>query len=129
MACAARRSICKPSQPAQRQGDRLMCVGVPMQLLAVTGIVGQALDGDRPETVDLSLVPGARPGDWVLNFLGTAHAILPEDDALKIRAALQGLAALMQGGVLGDAFADLEGRPPQLPPHLQAALDAGLAKG
>lgn len=106
-----------------------MCVGVPMRLVAVDGIAGHALDGDRPEMLDLSLLPGAQPGDWVLGFLGTAHAILPEDEALKIRAALQGLASLMQGGDLGDAFADLESRPPALPPHLQAALDAGRSTG
>lgn len=103
-----------------------MCVGIPLHLARVDGILGLGTEGDR---VDLSLVPEARPGDWVLNFLGTAHAILPEDEALKITAALKGLQSLMQGGVLGDAFADLEARPPQLPPHLQAALDAGLAKG
>jgi len=106
-----------------------MCVGLPMRLVSRDGIAGQALDGDRVETVDLSLTPGAQPGDWVLSFLGTAHAILTGDEALKIRAALQGLAALMRGGELGDAFADLEARPPQLPPHLQAALDAGQTKG
>jgi hydrogenase maturation protease len=32
-------------------------------------------------------------------------------------------------GPLGQAFANLDARPPQLPPHLPAALDAGLAKG
>ncbi len=106
-----------------------MCVGVPLRLTEVDGILGRALDGDRAETVDLSLVPDARPGDWVLGFLGTARALLPEDEALKIRAALAGLSALMQGGPLGGAFADLEARPPTLPPHLQAALDAGRTKG
>ncbi|MFO1202598.1 MAG: HypC/HybG/HupF family hydrogenase formation chaperone [Tabrizicola sp.] len=106
-----------------------MCVGVPMLLTAVQGIAGQALDGGRAETVDLSLLPEARPGDWVLNFLGTAHAVLPEDEAHKIRAALNGLASLMQGGTLGNAFADLEARPPELPPHLQAALAAGQTTG
>lgn len=106
-----------------------MCVGVPLQLTAVQGIVGQALDGDGRETIDLSLLPEARPGDWVLNFLGTAHAILPEDEALKIRAALKGLSSLMQGGALGDAFADLDARTPTLPPHLQAALAAGQTTG
>jgi hydrogenase expression/formation protein HypC len=100
-----------------------------MLLTSVQGIVGQALDGDRPETIDLSLIPDARPGNWVLSFLGTAHAILPEDEAQKIRAALQGLASLMQGGDLGDAFADLEARRPELPPHLQAALAAGQTTG
>jgi hydrogenase expression/formation protein HypC len=103
-----------------------MCVGIPLRLTAVDGILGLGAEGER---VDLSLTPEARPGDWVLNFLGTAHALLPEAEALKIRAALQGLAALMRGGDLGDAFADLDARPPRLPPHLQAALDAGQTKG
>jgi hydrogenase expression/formation protein HypC len=106
-----------------------MCVGVPVQLTSVQGIVGRALTGDRPEVVDLSLLPDARPGDWVLNFLGTAHAILPEDEALKIRAALDGLASLLQGGALGNAFADLDARTPELPAHLQAALAAGQTTG
>ncbi len=106
-----------------------MCVGVPLRLTAVDGIVGHALNGDAPEAVDLSLIPEARPGDWVLGFLGTAHAVLAEDEALKIRAALQGLQSLMQGGGLGNAFADLDGRDPQLPPHLQTALAAGQTTG
>ena len=74
-------------------------------------------------------MPEARPGDWVLVFLGSAHAVLTEDEALKIRAALQRLRSLMAGGTLGDAFADLEARSPELPPHLQAARDAGFATG
>jgi len=106
-----------------------MCVGIPLRLTAVNGIVGTGTDGDRTERVDLSLLAGARPGDWVLSFLGTGHSLLPEDEAQKIRAALAGLAALMQGGGLGDAFADLDARAPSLPPHLQAALDAGRSTG
>lgn len=105
-----------------------MCVGVPMRLVAIDGIAGQALDGDRAELVDLSLVPEARPGDWVLNFLGTAHAILPEDEALKIRAALQALAALMAGGPLGDAFADQDARARQLPPIFRPRWTRALRK-
>jgi hydrogenase expression/formation protein HypC len=106
-----------------------MCVGIPLRLISVDGIAGQASDGERSELVDLSLVPEARPGDWVLSFLGTAHAILSPDEAQKIRSALRGLQSLMQGGGLGDAFADLDARPPSLPPHLQAALDAGRSTG
>jgi hydrogenase expression/formation protein HypC len=106
-----------------------MCLGVPLRLVSVRGIAGVAHDGDRAEMVDLSLVPDARPGDWVLAFLGTARAILPEDEALGIRAALRGLAAVMRGDDPGDAFADLDGRTPDLPAHLRAARDAGLTEG
>lgn len=102
-----------------------MCLGIPMQLVAVEGICGEAVENGAPVLIDLSLTPEARVGDWVLNFLGSAREVLPEAEAHKILAALGGLQSLMQGGDLGDAFADLEARGPQLPPHLQAALDAG----
>ncbi len=106
-----------------------MCLGVPMQLRAIDGIVGRADDRGAEALVDLSLVPDALPGDWVLVFLGAARSRLEAGEAAKISAALAGLASLMAGGGLGDAFADLEARTPALPPHLQAALDAGLATG
>lgn len=102
-----------------------MCLGIPMQLVAVDGIRGEGIVAGRTVLVDLSLTPEARPGDWVLAFLGAAREVLSADQAQKILAALGGLASLMAGGDLGAAFADLESRPPQLPPHLQAALDAG----
>lgn len=102
-----------------------MCLGVPMQLLAIDGIAGHATDGRHHELIDLSLTPDAVTGDWVLSFLGAAREILSADEADRIAAALGGLRSLMQGGDLGDAFADLEDSGPRLPEHLQAALDAG----
>ncbi len=106
-----------------------MCLGIPLRLTRIDGIAGHAEGPDGPALVDLSLLPGARVGDWVLDFLGTGREILTEDQARKISAALQGLAALMAGGDLGPAFADLESREPALPPHLQAAHAAGLTTG
>lgn len=106
-----------------------MCVGIPMQLLAIDGIAGHATDRGSPQLIDLSLTPEARPGDWLLTFLGTAREILSEAEALLILKALDGLSSVMAGGDAGTAFADLDARSPSLPPHLQAALDAGLATG
>ena len=106
-----------------------MCVGIPMQLTAIDGIAGHATDKGTPQLVDLSLVPHANVGDWVLGFLGTAREILPEAEALLILKSLDGLSDIMAGGDGGDAFADLDARTPQLPPHLQAALDAGRSLG
>jgi len=103
----------------------MMCVGVPMKLLSMEGIVGKASDGERVHTIDLSLTQDALPDQWVLTFLGTAREVISEDEARKIAAALEGLRAVMSGETLGDAFADLEERGPQLPPHLQAALASG----
>lgn len=102
-----------------------MCLGVPMQLITVDGIAARATDGTEEALIDLSLTDDAKPGDWVLTFLGAAREIISADEAQKITAALDGLRNLMSGHALGDAFADIEERGPQLPPHLQAALDAG----
>lgn len=102
-----------------------MCVGIPMQILSIDGIAGHVTNGKHHEVIDLSLTPDAQPGDWLLTFLGAAREIITEDEAQKITAALGGLQSLMQGGDLGDAFADLEETGPRLPAHLQAALDAG----
>ncbi|GAA5066570.1 HypC/HybG/HupF family hydrogenase formation chaperone [Roseibacterium beibuensis] len=102
-----------------------MCVGIPMQILSRDGIAATARDGDSERLIDLSLTGPLAPGTWVLTFLGAAREVLPEDEAQKIRAALDGLGALMAGGELGDAFADLESRGPTLPPHLAAAQAAG----
>lgn len=99
-----------------------MCVGIPLQLTAVDGTNATAHDGSH---VDLSLT-GAQPvGTWVLGFLGAARAVISADEAQLIARALDGMRRVMAGGQIGDAFADLENRAPQLPPHLQAALDAG----
>ncbi|WP_370741875.1 HypC/HybG/HupF family hydrogenase formation chaperone [Pseudoprimorskyibacter insulae] len=105
-----------------------MCVGVPMQIQSVDGLAAKASDGRTVELIDLSLTGPVPVGDWVLTFLGTAREVITEDQAQKIGNALDGLRSLMNGGDLGDAFADLEARGPQLPPHLQAALDNGQTK-
>ena len=99
-----------------------MCLGIPEQIVASDGIVGRTSEGDL---IDLSLTGSVASGTWVLSFLGAAREVLDEADALKIRAALDGLRALMSGGDLGAAFADLEARAPELPPHLAAAAAAG----
>lgn len=102
-----------------------MCVGIPMQITAIDGIAATTTNGRHNEVIDLSLTPDAQVGDWLLTFLGTSREIISADEAQKIGAALDGLKSVMNGGALGDAFADLENTGPQLPAHLQAALDAG----
>jgi hydrogenase expression/formation protein HypC len=100
-----------------------------MQIDAIDGTTGRCRSGGETHTVDLVLVPEARPGDHVLVFLGTARRLLSADEAAQIARALAGLAAVFQGGGATDldaAFADLAGRAPALPPHLEAARAAGL---
>lgn len=102
-----------------------MCIGIPLRLTAVDGIVGRAEDGSA---IDLSLVPEAGSGDWVLGFLGAARRLLEPEEAAQILDALAAMTAALDGEALDSAFADLTGREPTLPPHLEAARAAGLTE-
>jgi len=106
-----------------------MCLGIPMRIERLDGLAGQCVD-DRGEVrlVDLSLVPEARAGDHVLVFLGAARRLLDAGEARLIAEALAAVAAAMAGraDAVEHAFADLIGREPSLPPHLEAARAAGL---
>ncbi|MEL6205845.1 MAG: HypC/HybG/HupF family hydrogenase formation chaperone [Pseudomonadota bacterium] len=105
-----------------------MCVGIPLQIRSCTGLAATASDGSRRETLDMSLVGPQPAGTWVLSFLGAAREVISDDEARLIAEALAGLERVMAGGDLGDAFADLDGRTPSLPPHLAAAHAAGLSE-
>lgn len=105
-----------------------MCVGIPLRIESCDGLIATACNDTRTETLDLSLVGPQPEGTWVLGFLGAARAVITEEEARLIESALSGLERLMAGGDLGDAFADLDERTPQLPPHLAAAKAAGLTE-
>lgn len=102
-----------------------MCLGIPMRILSTEGLAARATDGREDSLIDLSLTGPLEPGTWVLTFLGAAREVIAADEAARIAAALDGLRSIMAGGALGDAFADLDARAPQLPPHLAAAHAAG----
>lgn len=103
-----------------------MCVGIPMQITQVDGLRATAFDGEESHMIDLALTGTQPVGTWLLTFLGAARDVLEPDEALKIKAAVDNLKSIMAGQETGiDAFADIEDRGPQLPPHLQAAFDAG----
>jgi len=103
-----------------------MCIGVPLRIRAVDGTAAIGEDGSL---VDLSLLPEAEPGDWVLTFLGAARRRLDPEEAAQLCDALSAMAAALRGEQDGDAFADLTGRAPTLPPHLEAARAAGRSEG
>ncbi|WP_034997582.1 HypC/HybG/HupF family hydrogenase formation chaperone [Beijerinckia mobilis] len=112
-----------------------MCIGIPMRIVAIDGETAHCVCEGRDERVDLALVPEARAGDEILVFQGLARQLLDTRQAEQIRAALQALAAIGNGPGVGDSdavaagFADLIGREPSLPPHLEAARAAGLKEG
>ena len=103
-----------------------MCVGIPMEIIGTDGLRAIADDEGTARNIDMALVGEQPEGTWVLTFLGAAREVIAEEEALKIQAAVSALKSVMGGTIPEeDAFADIEERGPQLPPHLQAALDAG----
>lgn len=104
-----------------------MCVGIPLRVISVDGIVAtaSAADGSDTQLVDLSLTGPVEPGTWVLTHLGSAREVLTPEDAAMIAEAVDALKRVMGGGSVGDAFADIDARTPQLPPHLEAARAKG----
>jgi hydrogenase assembly chaperone HypC/HupF len=98
-----------------------MCIGIPMQVLQVRGLVADCAGRGQQQPIDLQLV-GVQPvGGWVLTFQGSAIRALSAEEAAQTTAALAALDAVLAGGSIDvDVhFADLVGREPQLPDHLK----------
>ncbi|QSA97329.1 HypC/HybG/HupF family hydrogenase formation chaperone [Methylococcus sp. EFPC2] len=97
-----------------------MCLGIPMQVLAVDGRYARCAGRDGEKLVDLGLVGEVIPGQWLMTFMDTARSLLNEEEAALSNAALDALAAVLAGADdVSDYFADLTGREPQLPDFLK----------
>lgn len=74
-----------------------MCIGIPMQVLALEP--GHAICAGRGERrrVRTALVGEPRPGDWLLVFLDSAQERIPAERAREVDATLDLLAAVQAG--------------------------------
>ncbi|MCU7893149.1 MAG: HypC/HybG/HupF family hydrogenase formation chaperone [Candidatus Thiodiazotropha sp. (ex Ustalcina ferruginea)] len=98
-----------------------MCIGVPMRVISTMPgfAVCTGLGGQR--RVDTLLVGDQPVGNWLLVFLDAAREVLTEEQASRIRQALDALGLAFRGETYVDhLFADLVDREPQLPLHLRA---------
>ena len=99
-----------------------MCLGIPMQVLSVSGLSARCRSRTAEQDIDLSLVGDVEPGTWLMVFLGAAREILTEDAARQSADALEALEMAMRGETDFDhLFADLIDREPSLPDFLQPA--------
>jgi hydrogenase expression/formation protein HypC len=105
-----------------------MCIGIPMQVLAMEGCFARCAGPQGEERVDALLTGPLEPGQWVLVFLGAARELIDAGRAAQISAALtalSSLAALEEAspaeleGLIATHFADLVDREPQLPDFLR----------
>jgi hydrogenase expression/formation protein HypC len=98
-----------------------MCLGIPMQIVAVTGQVATCRGRFGTQQIDVMLVEPVAPGDWLLTWLGAARGRLDAAEAARIDSALDALDAIERGDGIDVAafFPDLVDREPQLPEHLR----------
>ncbi|MDR2990489.1 MAG: HypC/HybG/HupF family hydrogenase formation chaperone [Burkholderiaceae bacterium] len=102
-----------------------MCIGIPALVERCEGSYAVCRTRDGLCQVDLTLTGPVPEGSWLLAFQGAARECIDAQRAHEIDAALDALAAIAQGQTDVDGFfPDLVDREPQLPPHLQAQLQA-----
>jgi len=108
-----------------------MCIGVPMKIDRIEGMIAEAETAGADGTVerhslDMLIVGPQPPGTWVLAFCGAARRVLDEAEAQQILDALAALGIALDAGAgpppgqaIDALFADLVDREPQLPDHLR----------
>jgi hydrogenase expression/formation protein HypC len=98
-----------------------MCLGIPMQVVAVDGSSATCCGRLGTQSIDISLIAPVEPGDWLLTFLGAARGRLDAGEAARVDRALDALMAIERGEPIDVAtyFADLVDREPELPEHLR----------
>jgi hydrogenase expression/formation protein HypC len=99
-----------------------MCIGAPMQVIETDGSFAWCETDGQRERLDMMLVGDQPVGTWVLGFHGAARQVLSDVEASQALAGRHALAAVLSGsGGIDAFFADLIGREPELPAHLQSA--------
>ncbi len=77
-----------------------MCLAIPGKIEAITSQldatfrVGQVAFGEVKKEINLSMVPEARVGDYVMVHVGVAISIVDEEEANKTLALLQQMGEL-----------------------------------
>ncbi len=75
-----------------------MCLAVPAQIESVSGPTAVCRMSGVTKEVDVSLIPDAAPGDWVIVHVGFA---LQRIDAEKARETLAAMAAFTDSTAFG----------------------------
>ncbi|MGI2259350.1 HypC/HybG/HupF family hydrogenase formation chaperone [Shewanella sp. GXUN23E] len=102
-----------------------MCIGLPMQIVAVWPGGAQCEGMGIRRQVDTLLIGSQPVGTWVLVFLGSAREVLSATQASQIGEAIQALESAMSGdssrldeAQIDICFADLVNREPPKPESL-----------
>ncbi len=69
-----------------------MCLAVPARIQSVIGHEAVVETTGITKTIDVSLTPTAKPGDWVIVHVGFALQIIDDAKAQKTLAAMAAVA-------------------------------------
>jgi hydrogenase expression/formation protein HypC len=96
-----------------------MCIGAPLEVIEVDGLVALCRGAAGMEHIDLALIGPVHPGGHVLSHLGVAVRWLDAEEARAIADAVQAVTLATAGEPFEHLLADLIDRTPQLPAHLR----------
>jgi hydrogenase expression/formation protein HypC len=71
-----------------------MCLGIPVKIITVLGNKGEGEIGGIKREVDLSLVAGVQPGDYVILHAGFAIETIHEQEANETLRLLREISEL-----------------------------------
>jgi hydrogenase expression/formation protein HypC len=74
-----------------------MCLAIPAQILSIEGTVAQLEMAGNRLAADISLVPDAAVGDYVMVHAGFAIQKYDEDEALRTLDLFREMAEKMEG--------------------------------
>ncbi|MEK8052004.1 HypC/HybG/HupF family hydrogenase formation chaperone [Ideonella sp. DXS22W] len=75
-----------------------MCIGIPMQVVAMREGFAQATGRGEQREVSTALVGPVQPGYWLLVFLDGARELIDAARAAEVNATLDLVQAAMDGG-------------------------------
>ena len=75
-----------------------MCIGIPMQVIAVEPGFAQVRGRGEMRRVSTLLVGDCEPGQWLLTFLADAREVISEQRAHEVNATLDMLLAVIDSG-------------------------------
>ncbi|QKE40114.1 MAG: HypC/HybG/HupF family hydrogenase formation chaperone [Ferrovum myxofaciens] len=98
-----------------------MCIGIPMQIVAIEDMFAWCDGRNGRVRINTMLIDEVRPGDWLLTFMGSAREAIDAGHAALINSALEALDRVAAGEThFDDCFSDLIDREPPLPDFLRS---------
>jgi hydrogenase expression/formation protein HypC len=96
-----------------------MCIGTPLEVLSVSGLMARCQGPSGLEDIDLSLIGPVAAGTFVLAHVGVGIRCIEAEEHIAIANAFEAVQRAARGEAFEHLLADLITRTPTLPDHLR----------